>query len=58
MFDDLPEDLKRQVHDFLKANDFPAAKAVHDNWMRVGETREQLSEFYQFHEEKLCALVD
>lgn len=33
MFKDLPEELKRRVQDCLEANDFPAAKAVHDAWM-------------------------
>lgn len=33
MFDDLPDHLKLRVHELLKANDFPSAKEIHDNWM-------------------------
>ena len=52
MFDNLPENLKRRVQDFLLANDFPAAKEVHDNWMALQPG------VYASHEEKLCILID
>lgn len=33
MYEDLPEQLKRKVRDYLLADDFKSAKQVHDAWM-------------------------
>jgi len=37
MYKDLPNHLQEQVKQYLKANKFPKAKAVHDAWMAKGE---------------------
>lgn len=33
MYNDLPEPVQRKVRDYLLANDFKAAKQVHDSWL-------------------------
>lgn len=33
MYQDLPEPVQQQVRDYLLADDFKTAKAVHDHWM-------------------------
>ena len=33
MYDDLPQQLKQKVLDYLRADDFIAAKELHDSWM-------------------------
>jgi hypothetical protein len=34
MFAQLPEPIQEQVIRYLEANDFPAAKKLHDDWFR------------------------
>ncbi|AAO91117.1 hypothetical protein AYM02_03825 [Coxiella burnetii] len=41
MFADLPEPLKRQVCDYLRADNFPAAKEIYDAWLANWINREK-----------------
>lgn len=33
MLADLPEPLRKQVYDYLEADNFRAAKEIHDDWL-------------------------
>ena len=41
MFAELPETLKRTVHQYLMAGDFIKAKNIHDNWKAKQEAAQQ-----------------
>ncbi len=54
MFAQLPETIKQRVIKYLEANDFPAAKQLHDSWLR--QQTENTSEAIATDESELSCI--